>query len=93
MASSTTACSRCGGQLAPDVRFCPTCGARVAGTPRRLHRRLAESRIAGVCGGIGEYLDVDPTAVRVAYLAVTVLSGVLPGTLLYLVLAFVIPRD
>ena len=86
-------CRRCGASLAPDARFCPTCGTPATGAPRRLHRSLAESKIAGVCGGIAEYLDIDPTVVRVAYLAVTVLSGVLPGALLYLVLALVIPRD
>jgi len=93
MGAATTTCVRCGAQLAPTSLFCTSCGTRVAGAPRRLHRSLTQSWVAGVCGGIAEYFDVDPMVVRVGYLAVTVLSGVLPGTLLYFVLALVIPRD
>jgi phage shock protein C len=47
--------------------------------------------IAGVCGGIAEYLEVDPTVVRVLYVVATVLSGVLPGILAYVILTFLMP--
>ncbi len=49
--------------------------------------------IAGVCGGIAEYLDVDPTVVRVVYALLTIFTGVLPGVLVYLVLLLVIPSQ
>jgi phage shock protein C len=47
--------------------------------------------IAGVCGGIAEYLEVDQTVVRVLYVVATVLSGVLPGILAYVILTFLMP--
>ena len=47
--------------------------------------------IAGVCGGIAEYLEVDPTVVRVLYVVATVLSGVFPGILAYVILTFLMP--
>jgi phage shock protein C len=47
--------------------------------------------IAGVCGGIAEYFDLDPTIVRVAYVLVSILSVAFPGILAYIVLMFVMP--
>lgn len=48
--------------------------------------------IAGVCGGIGEYFGIDPTAVRVAYVLLSLLSVAFPGLLIYLVLWALIPE-
>jgi phage shock protein C len=59
---------------------------------RRLTRSKKYKMIAGVCGGIAEYLDVDPTVVRVVYVLFTVVSAVLPGLLAYVILAFLIPK-
>lgn len=47
--------------------------------------------IAGVCGGIAEYFDIDPTLVRVAYVVLSLLSTGFPGLLIYIILAFVMP--
>jgi phage shock protein C len=47
--------------------------------------------IAGVCGGIAEYFDLDPTIVRIAYVLVSILSIAFPGILAYIVLMFVMP--
>jgi phage shock protein PspC (stress-responsive transcriptional regulator) len=47
--------------------------------------------IAGVCGGIAEWLGWDPTAVRVLYVVVSILSVAFPGILVYLLLWFVMP--
>jgi len=49
--------------------------------------------IAGVCGGIAEYLDIDPTAVRVLYAILSVLSAAFPGIIIYLLLVFIIPLE
>jgi len=46
--------------------------------------------IAGVCGGIAEYLNVDPTLIRLGFVLLTLASGT--GILLYLVMAIVVPR-
>jgi phage shock protein PspC (stress-responsive transcriptional regulator) len=47
--------------------------------------------IAGVCGGIAEWLGWSPTLVRILYVVVSVLSAAFPGILVYLVLWFVMP--
>jgi phage shock protein PspC (stress-responsive transcriptional regulator) len=48
--------------------------------------------IAGVCGGIAEWLGWDPTVVRVLYVVVSILSAAFPGILLYVVLWIVMPK-
>ena len=48
--------------------------------------------LAGVCGGIAEYCDVDPTLVRVCYAALTIFSAGFPGILLYLVMLILMPQ-
>lgn len=48
--------------------------------------------IAGVCGGIAEWLGWDPTVVRILYVLVSILSVAFPGILVYLVLWLVMPR-
>lgn len=57
-------------------------------------KRLTKSKdakIAGVCGGIAEYFNVDPTLVRVGYLIFTFVAAGSP-ILLYFILALIIPE-
>jgi phage shock protein C len=56
---------------------------------RKLERSRMDSRIAGVCGGLGEYLDVDPTLIRLAFVLLTLYGG--HGVLLYIILWLVTP--
>jgi phage shock protein C len=58
---------------------------------KRLHRSRTEKMIAGVCGGLGEYLDMDPTVVRLIFVAIVLLAGT--GILAYLILWVVMPLD
>lgn len=51
-----------------------------------------DKKLSGVCGGIGEYFDIDPTIVRLAWILFTVLSGFIPGVLAYIVAAIVMPQ-
>jgi phage shock protein PspC (stress-responsive transcriptional regulator) len=60
------------------------------GTPRRLYRIHEGAMIAGVCNGISAYANVDPTLVRLAFVALTFLWGA--GLLVYIVLAIVVPE-
>ena len=48
--------------------------------------------IAGICGGLAEWLDWDITLVRVLYVLVSVLSAAFPGTLVYLILWVLVPE-
>ncbi len=57
-----------------------------------LQRSREHRKIAGVCGGIAEWLGWDPTIVRVLYVVISVMSAAFPGILLYLLLWFVMPR-
>lgn len=59
------------------------------GGPRRLYRVLEGRQLSGVCNGLGIYLNLDPTIVRLAFVALTLAWGA--GILLYLVMAIVIP--
>ena len=52
-------------------------------TVKRLYRSRRERQLAGVCGGIAEYLEVDPTIARVLYLLGTIMTGLLPGIFIY----------
>lgn len=58
---------------------------------KRLYRSKRESMICGVCGGIAEYFDVDPTLIRLG--AVILIFGWGSGLLAYLVAAIIIPKN
>ena len=62
---------------------------------KRLYRTTSKSpagrHLAGVCGGLAEYLDIDPTLVRLAFVALTLMGG--PGLLLYIIMAVVVPEE
>ena len=64
----------------------------VPAAPKKLLRSRRNRIIAGVCGGIAEYLNVNPTVVRVLYVIVSVLSVAFPGILVYLILAVIMPN-
>lgn len=53
--------------------------------------RSTNKMLAGVCGGIAEYFEVDPTLIRVAYAALSIFTTGFPGLLLYLILMLIMP--
>lgn len=58
--------------------------------PKRLYRSRTNRMIGGVCGGIAEYLGVDPTAVRIAAVLLSILPLV-PGIIIYVIAWIVVP--
>ena len=54
--------------------------------------RSSDRVLAGVCGGIAEYFDVDPTLIRVVYLILSLFSAGFPGLLLYIILMILMPN-
>ena len=64
----------------------------MSGHVRQLRRSVANRHLAGVCGGIGEYFEVDPTVVRVAFVLLSIFSAAFPGIIIYLLLWFLIPE-
>lgn len=59
---------------------------------KRLTKSSTDKMISGVCGGIAEYFEVDPTLVRIGYLIFT-FAGVGSPILLYFILAVIMPED
>jgi phage shock protein C len=57
---------------------------------KKLMRSTTDKMIAGVCGGLAEYFDIDPTLVRALFVIVTLLGG--SGILIYIVLWLVMPE-
>lgn len=60
-----------------------------------MHRRLTKSSdrmLAGVCGGIADFFEIDPTLVRAGYAILTTFSVAFPGILLYILLCFIMPK-
>ena len=54
--------------------------------------RSTNKMLAGVCGGIAEYFDIDPTLVRVLYAALSFFSAAFPGLILYIIMMLIMPE-
>ena len=57
---------------------------------KRLYRSSTNYMLAGVCGGIAEYFNIDPTLVRLAWVLFSVLGG--SGVLAYIIASIIIPK-
>jgi len=58
----------------------------------RLHRSRIDKKIAGVCGGIGEYLDVDPTVVRLVAVIAGLATAIIPFLVGYVIAWIIVPE-
>ena len=54
--------------------------------------RSTNKVLAGVCGGIAEYFEIDATLIRIAYAALTIFSAGFPGVLLYIIMLLLMPE-
>jgi phage shock protein C len=59
--------------------------------PRKLYRSRSNRQLAGVCGGVAKYFNIDPTLVRVLFVVFAVLGG--PGLLAYILLWIIVPEE
>ena len=66
-------------------------GSQKGTTNGRIHKSARDKKLAGVCGGIAEWLGIDPTVVRLAWIALVLGWG--SGALAYLVCALVLPEE
>ena len=57
---------------------------------KRLYRSEQNQMLCGVCGGIAEYFDIDPTLVRLAWILFTACAG--SGIIAYIIAAIVMPK-
>jgi len=94
-------CCNCGRKLEDEARYCSVCGtARPPIRPPneesrdrlQLSRVRAGKKLAGVCGGVARYFDMDVTLVRIVWILVTIFPP-LPGVIAYIVCWIVMPQD
>jgi phage shock protein PspC (stress-responsive transcriptional regulator) len=94
-------CPNCQKDIAAGSKFCYNCGARQAetGVPaappayagrRRFVRSTNDRKIAGVCAGVADYFDMDPTVIRVLWLLAVLCFGT--GVLAYIILWIAVPE-
>lgn len=58
---------------------------------KKLYRSMTEKKLCGVCGGLGEYFDIDPTVVRLLWIVFTFMGGA--GLLAYIICAIIVPQQ
>jgi phage shock protein PspC (stress-responsive transcriptional regulator) len=93
-------CPNCQKEIAGGSKFCYNCGAKQpetaapgvpaqAGDGKRLMRSSTDKMIAGVCAGLADYFDLDPTIIRVIWVLAVFCAGT--GLLVYVILWIVLP--
>jgi len=85
-------CPQCHKDVEVDSSYCRFCGAGVQTTTRQsqLRRFPNEGKIAGVCAGVAEYFDIDVTFVRLAWIALSIVPGLLLGGVLAYAVAWLL---
>lgn len=58
---------------------------------KKLYRSIANKKLCGVCGGIGEYFDLDPTLIRILWIIFALVGG--SGLLAYIICAIIMPTQ
>ncbi|OHA92020.1 MAG: hypothetical protein A3J09_00785 [Candidatus Zambryskibacteria bacterium RIFCSPLOWO2_02_FULL_51_21] len=61
-------------------------------TNKKLYRSDTDKVFAGICGGLGEYFNVDPVLLRLFWLLVVIFTGFFPGVVAYIFAALVVPK-
>ena len=92
-------CPNCSKDIAVGSRFCYNCGAKqpetapglsaATGPHKRLMRSSTDKKLGGVCAGLADYFDMDPTIIRVIWLLLVICGGT--GVLAYVILWLVLP--
>lgn len=59
---------------------------------KRLYRSRENRMIAGICGGLGEALEIDPTIIRLLFVFVGIITGIVPAIITYIIGWLIIPE-
>src|SRR5688572_2479408 len=87
-------CARCFKEIEEGSSFCRFCGVAVGTTPtgRRITRIPEEGQIGGVCAGLAAYFDSDVTLIRLAWVILSIVPGLLfGGALVYAICWVLLP--
>lgn len=60
---------------------------------KRLTRSGTDRIIAGVFGGVGQYLNCSANLLRIVYVVLSILSGIVPGVIIYVIMVLIMPPD
>ncbi|MDR2899417.1 MAG: PspC domain-containing protein [Clostridiales bacterium] len=60
---------------------------------KKLYKTRYNNKLDGVCGGIAIYCNMDPTLVRLIWVLVTIMTGIVPGVIGYFICAVIMPRE
>ena len=61
------------------------------GPTRKLYRSKTNRKLAGVCGGLAQYFNIDATLIRVLFIVLAVLGG--SGLILYVAMWIIVPKE
>ena len=92
-------CTQCGIQIDETSNYCSRCGERTARAsaetyypPRRLYRSRSDRKLGGVCAGLAEYFNADPSLMRLLIATMTIVTGGILA-LAYIVAWIIIPDE
>ncbi len=88
-------CTECKIEI-DDKIYCKTCvGNRLSKkqSVQRLYRSVTDKKLAGVCGGLGDYFSVDSNIVRVIFIIFCIAPVPLVGLIAYIILAILLPME
>ena len=88
-------CFYCAEEIQDEAIKCKYCGSDLrlsSWKDKRLYRSQRDRKLAGICAGLADYINVDPVLMRVLWVAFAFLSAGV-ALLLYLALIFIIPNE
>lgn len=59
---------------------------------KKLYRNPKNKVLAGIFGGLEDYLNVDATVLRLVFLLLVLITGIFPGVIVYFIAALIVPR-